>query len=85
MRKVRNNVRIVEMYDHAGWTVHFGQEKVVRTTAMGALQAVKMRDAELVDKSLADIALTVVEWEPRSRVGKAVVAAIVNTKEVRNG
>lgn len=48
-----------------------------KKTAIEAQQAVKARDEERVAQG-ADAAVTVIEWEPRTRVGKAVVAAIVN-------
>lgn len=51
-------------------------------TAMDALNAVKVNDREQVAHGY-DASVTTIEWNPRTQVGKAVVAAIVNAREAK--
>lgn len=75
-----STVRIVERTNHLGWRIHWSPGCAEdHETAIAALTAVKDRDKLLVNSGHAAV-VTTVEWEPSSRVGKAVVAAIVNAR-----
>lgn len=74
-----SRVRIYERPEQAelrwgiSWSPH--QVPTYVGTASEALTAVKARDAALVEQG-AGMAVTVIEWEPKTKVGKAVVSVI---------
>lgn len=73
-----NTVRIVERNTVSGlrWRLHWdATTRQNVATAVDALAAVRARDAQLVEAG-AGMAMTVIEWEPRSRAGKAVVSML---------
>lgn len=73
-----NRVNIVERNTTTDlrWRVKWSDGRAtVHATAVDALNAVKARDNALVETGVG-MAMTVIEWEPRTKVGKAVVSVI---------
>lgn len=68
--------RIVEDSDGTGWTVMREDANVRRETASEALEYVKERQrVEITDRS-NDGNIVVVTWEPKTKIGRAVVSVL---------